>query len=126
VLIDSGDLDALLSLGLPVDTGAPAGIERDGLPVGDYALADGRRFVGMDDFQLRAAAREAWRRQQIADAHLARRLAASPRPVPVRSATPARFTTGDLFAQQTYAQAEGGGSSRADAREGVARTPRVR
>lgn len=46
----------------------------EGLPVGWYTLPDGRRFYGMNDFELRAASREAWRLQQIADVRLAIRL----------------------------------------------------
>lgn len=46
----------------------------EALPVGWYELPDGRRFYGMNDFELRAAARDAWRLQQIADARLALRL----------------------------------------------------
>lgn len=44
------------------------------LPVGQYLLDDGRAVVGLDEFQLRAAAREGWRLQAVADARLEFRL----------------------------------------------------
>lgn len=46
------------------------------LPVGWYTLADGRKFYGMNEFELKAAAREGWRLQQIADFSLSLRLQA--------------------------------------------------
>lgn len=96
------------------------------LPVGPYTLPDGREFVGLSDFEVRALARDAWRRQQIADGLLAQRLAALPRPAPVKPAAKPRFVTGDLFASlPAQDQAEGGGLSRTNVREGEARTPRL-
>lgn len=47
-----------------------------GLPVGTYQLPDGRVFVGMNEFEVRAFCREAWRIQQIADFRLSLKLEA--------------------------------------------------
>lgn len=84
----------------------------DQLPVGWYELEDGRQVYGMTDFEVRAAARDGWRRQQAADLLLAQKLAAA-RPAAVAAPAPARplFQTGDLF---------GGGDSspRTDAQRG--------
>lgn len=51
----------------------------EAFPVGQYSLEDGRIVVGLDEFQLRASARESWRRQAVADERLALRLAAQRR-----------------------------------------------
>lgn len=70
-LSDTGALD-----GLPGgDDPAPI-FELGKLPVGPYTLADGRQFVGMNEFELRAFCREGWRQQQVADIRLAYRLEA--------------------------------------------------
>lgn len=90
----------------------------------EYTTPDGRTFVVLDDFELRASARDAWRRQQVADLILDQKLSAMPRPAPVRPAPPLRFVTGDLFATQpAQGQAEGGGSSRANSEGGRSPNP---
>ena len=51
-------------------------VDEDGfeLPVGRYTLPDGREVVGLSDFELRAVARDGWRRQAMADAALEAKL----------------------------------------------------
>jgi hypothetical protein len=100
------------------------------LPVGAYHLGDGRQFVGLDDFQLRAMARDGWRRQQIADAALFRKLDAARSARAARPAPPLEFTpvgiTGDLFMPSPIPAAslpEGGGSSRATSEGGRSPNP---
>lgn len=69
------------------------------LPVGHYSL-DGRQYYGMNEFEIRAAAREAWLGQQRKDIRLAmkldaiRRSSPSDRPVPPG---PAPLAQPDLF-----------------------------
>lgn len=55
----------------------PASIptEAGGLPVGAYALDDGRKVRGMNEFELKASARQAWGDQARANESLERRLA---------------------------------------------------
>jgi len=79
----------------------------DALMPGRYTLPDGREFVVLDDFEVRARARESWKKQNHADGVLADRMrlypaysppAALPRVWP--AAYPQPGVTGDLFSDE--------------------------
>lgn len=64
-----------------------------------YTLKDGREFRALDDWEIRAAAKEGWRQQQVADARLERQLDADRRAEDLRALLDRRQPgqTGDLF-----------------------------
>jgi hypothetical protein len=62
----------------------------ESFPLGWYTLPDGREVYGMNEFEIRAAARDAMRKQLAADQVLERRLASlrqdhdAPKPGPIQ------------------------------------------
>jgi hypothetical protein len=64
-----------------------------------YRLLDGREFRALDDWEIRVAAKEGWRQQQLAEASLRRQLDASRRAEQLRELLDHRQPgqTGDLF-----------------------------